>query len=289
MERSATVADRASAERPKRAFVLGYPVAHSRSPLLHGHWLRTLGLDGSYERAEVAPEALAGFFARLPAEGFVGGNVTVPHKVAVIPHVAQLDPAAQAIGAVNTIWTEAGALVGGNTDAAGFLAHLDASAPGWEADEAVVLGAGGAARAVVYGLRERGVRVHLVNRTLGAAETLAARFGRGVEAHAMAALPTVLGRGGLLVNATALGMQGKPPLPIDLAPLRRDAIVYDIVYVPLDTALLTEARARGHRTVDGLGMLLHQAVPGFARWFGHTPAVTPELRALIEADVRAQR
>ncbi|GAC1344322.1 MAG: shikimate dehydrogenase [Acetobacteraceae bacterium] len=285
MERVATMGDAAGADRPKRAFVLGYPVAHSRSPMLHGYWLRTLGLAGAYERAEVPPEGLAEFFARLPAEGFVGGNVTVPHKVAVIPYLARLDPAAQAIGAVNTIWTEAGALVGGNTDAAGFLAHLDATVPGWSAEEAVVLGAGGAARAVVYGLRERGVRVQVVNRTLATAETLAARFGRGVAAHTMAALPALLGRAGLLVNTTALGMRGKPPLAIDLAPLRREAVVNDIVYVPLDTALLTEARARGHRTVDGLGMLLHQAVPGFARWFGQTPVVTAELRTLIEADV----
>ena len=273
---------------PARAFVLGYPVAHSRSPMLHGSWLRTLGIPGSYERAEIAPENLAAFFARLRSEGFAGGNVTVPHKVACIPHLARLDPAATAIGAVNTIWREADDLVGGNTDAAGFIANLDEHAPGWSgAGTAVILGAGGAARAAVYALRERGTAIRLVNRTRATAEALAARFGASVSAHDWAELPALLPGAGLLVNTTALGMKGQPPLAIDLAALPPDAVVYDIVYVPLETPLLAAARARGLRAVDGLGMLLHQAVPGFARWFGVTPTVTPELRALIEQDLRA--
>ncbi len=267
-----------------RAFVLGHPVGHSRSPMLHGHWLRTLGLPGEYDLQDVAPDALAGFFAGLRDRGYVGGNVTVPHKVAVMDHVARLDDAAQAIGAVNTLWTEAGAWVGGNTDAAGFLANLDEGAPGWDAARtAVVLGAGGAARAVVYALLSRGLRVALVNRSRAAADAIVAWF--GVVAHDWAAVPDLLAGAGLLVNTTALGMLGKPPLAIDLSPLPAAAVVHDIVYVPLQTALLADARRRGLRAVDGLGMLLHQAAPGFAHWFGATPQVTPALRALIAADI----
>jgi shikimate dehydrogenase len=258
--------------------------------MLHGHWLRSLGLPGSYELAEVEPEALAGFFADWERNGFRGGNVTVPHKVAVVPFLARVDATAQAIGAVNTIWTEDGALVGGNTDVGGFLDNLDHLAPGWNAGSqvAVVLGAGGAARAVAYGLLSRGMSIHLVNRTLEHAEALAAHFGAGVTSHGRAALPGLLAEAGLLVNTTALGMLGKPPLEIDLAPLPRSAVVYDIVYVPLVTPLLRDAAARGNRVVDGLGMLLHQAVPGFTHWFGATPTVTDELRALVEADIRAK-
>lgn len=275
-----------AAEAP-RAFILGHPVRHSRSPMIHGYWLRTLRLPGSYEFAEVAAEGLAGFFAGLRADRFVGGNVTVPHKVAVTRFLARLDPAAQAIGAVNTIWTEAGELVGGNTDAAGFMANLDEKAAGWaDGGPALVLGAGGAARAALHGLLGRGQQVQIVNRTRAHAEALATYFGARVTAHGWEALPGLLPGAGLLVNTTSLGMTGKPKLEIDLAPLGEGAVVYDIVYVPLETELLAQARRRGHRVVDGLGMLLHQAVPGFARWFGVTPQVTPKLRALVEADVR---
>jgi len=268
-----------------RAFVLGHPVAHSRSPMLHGYWLRKLGIEGSYERVDVPPERLAGFFRTFTAQGYAGGNVTVPHKVASMPFIARLEDEARVIGAVNTIWVENGALVGGNTDAAGFMAHLDEAAPGWDGP-ALVLGAGGAARAAIHGLRERRVPVHVANRTAAHAASLADRFGSGVKAHPWEALPSLLEEAGLLVNTTSLGMRGNPALAIDLARLPRWAVVYDIVYVPLETDLLRDARARGHRVVDGLGMLLHQAVPGFARWFGVTPRVTPELRALLEADIR---
>ncbi len=272
-----------------RAFVIGHPIAHSRSPLLHGHWLRQLGLAGSYEKIDVAPDALAGFIAGLRDAGFVGGNVTVPHKSAVMALVDDLDDAARAIGAVNTLWFEDGHLHGGNTDALGFVANLDAEAPGWDqqGSRAVVLGAGGAARAVVYGLLGRGFDIAVVNRTTETARALAAHFGERVAAHHWGELSALLGGADLLINTTALGMSGKPPLALDLAPLNRDAVVCDIVYVPLETELLRSARARDKRIVDGLGMLLHQAVPGFARWFGVTPAVTPELRAEIERDVRA--
>ena len=270
-----------------RAFVLGHPVGHSRSRMLHGYWLRTLGLPGAYDLQDVPPEGLAGFFARMRGEGYVGGNVTVPHKVAAMAYMARLDDAARAIGAVNTIWLEDGGLVGGNTDAFGFLTNLDDRAPGWDAApvEAVVLGAGGAARAVIHGLLSRGATVRLANRTKANAEALAAHFGPGVTAHGMAAAPGLLRRTSLLVNATSLGMLQASPLAIDLAPLPDDAVVCDIVYVPLRTPLLLAARQRGLRAVDGLGMLLHQATAGFARWFGVTPAVTPGLRALVEADI----
>ena len=272
-----------------RAFVIGHPVAHSRSPLLHGHWLATLGIAGSYQRIDVAPEALAGFLSGLEEAGFVGGNITVPHKQAALAHVRHVDAAARAIGAINTVWLENGALLGGNTDAEGFAANLADHAPDWRGRTgiALVLGAGGAARAVAYALSQLGIKVLVVNRTLSHAQKLAADFGPLVTAHGWEALPVLLARADLLVNTTALGMAGKPPLEIDLSGLKRGALVCDIVYVPLQTRLLADAQGRGHGTIDGLGMLLHQAVPGFARWFGVRPTVTPRLRALLEADIAA--
>ena len=272
-----------------RAFVIGHPIAHSRSPLLHGHWLATLGIAGSYERIDVAPEALDGFLSGMKHAGFAGGNITVPHKQAALAHIRHVDAAARAIGAVNTVWLENGALAGGNTDAEGFAANLADHAPDWRGrtEIALVLGAGGAARAVVYAWTQRGIKVLAVNRTLAHAQKLAADFGPLVVAHGWEALPLLLARADLLVNTTTLGMAGKPPLEIDLSKLKRSALVCDIVYVPLQTRLLADALALGHGTIDGLGMLLHQAVPGFARWFGVRPTVTPGLRALLEADIAA--
>ena len=233
------------------------------------------------------PDALPRFIGRLREGEFVGGNVTVPHKTAVLPLLDELDEAARAIGAVNTLWLDGARLWGGNTDASGFLANLDAEAPGWDGvgRTAVVLGAGGAARAVVHGLARRGLAVHVVNRTLSAAADLASHFGPRVTAHAWGDLAGSLGSADLLVNTTSLGMAGKPPLEVNLDPLRRDAVVHDIVYVLLETGLLESARARGNRVVDGLGMLLHQAVPGFTRWFGAAPRVTGDLRAVVERDI----
>jgi shikimate dehydrogenase len=272
-----------------RACVMGHPIAHSRSPMLHGHWLKSLGIRGTYEPADVPQADFPDFLRGLKTRGFAGGNITVPHKEAAFRAVDRRDEAAAAIGAVNTVWYEDDQLVGGNTDAYGFLAHIDATLPGWDraTRHSVVLGAGGAARAIVYALLARGMEVTVLNRTLARAQELTTHFAR-VSAHRWDELPRLLAGTDLLVNATSLGMSGNAPLDIDLALLRRDAIVYEIVYVPLETALLREARRRGYRTVEGLGMLLHQAVPGFARWFGVTPAVTPELRALIEADIRAK-
>ena len=273
-----------------RAFVIGHPIGHSRSPVMHGFWLRSLGLEGSYTAHDVAPEALGGFFGGLRAQGFVGGNVTVPHKVAVMQYLSRVDDAAKAIGAVNTVWTENGGWVGSNTDVAGFLGNLDEITPGWDqgSSNAMVLGAGGAARAAVHGLLGRGFEVYLVNRTLAHAEALAACFGPKVHAHPWVDVAKLLPMADLLVNTTALGMQGKPPLEMDLTPLKAGAIVNDMVYVPLETSLLQAARMRGHRTVDGLGMLLHQAVSGFTHWFGTAPKVTPQLRALLETDIRTK-
>jgi shikimate dehydrogenase len=271
-----------------RAFVIGHPITQSRSPVLHGHWLETLGLKGSYERVDVAPEDLLSFVTSMAERGFVGGNVTVPHKTAMLALVDELDPEARTIGAVNTLWFEDGRLWGGNTDAFGFMANLDAQAPGWdtEATNAVVIGAGGAARAVVHALLQRGLDVQIANRSVERAGDLSQAFARLPTPHGLDALPALLADADLLVNTTSLGMAGAPPLSLPLSGLNRKAVVCDIVYVPLETPLLREAGALGLRTIDGLGMLLHQAVPGFERWFGQRPAVTPALRALIETDVR---
>jgi len=270
-----------------RAFVVGHPIAHSRSPLIHGFWLETLGIAGSYERLDVHPDAIDAFLRGLPRSGFVGGNVTIPHKQAAHRAADRLDAAAEAIGAANTLWLEDGRLVAGNTDAHGFAASLDSQAPGWrQARTALVLGAGGAARAVVFALKEAGFAdIRLVNRTLARAQELADRFGPGVTAHGWAEAGELSADAGLVVNTSSLGMAGKDALPLDVSLLPGDAIVADIVYVPLETPLLAAARARGLVGVDGLGMLLHQAVPGFERWFGARPKVTPALRERIVADL----
>lgn len=271
-----------------RCFVIGHPIAHSRSPLIHGEWLREHRLPGSYERIDVAPADLPAFVARLRDGEFAGGNVTVPHKEAVMALVDEVSDAARSVGAVNTLWRENGRIIADNSDVGGFLAHLDATVPGWQGrvGTALVLGAGGAARGICYGLKGRGVsRILVVNRSPERAAELVTALGHPLEAGDWAKRDQLVGEADLIINTTALGMQGKPPLEIDLAALRPGTIVDDIVYVPLKTALLAEAERRGGVPVDGLGMLLHQAVPGFARWFGVTPKVTPALRALIEADI----
>lgn len=271
------------------AFVIGQPIAHSRSPLLHGYWLKALGMVGAYERREVSPEGLPRFFAEMRDGHFAGCNVTVPHKEKTLSLVEEATAAARAIGAVNTVWREYDRLIGDNTDAYGFLTNLDERAPGWDSRgrQAVVLGAGGAARAVVFSLLSRGFHITILNRTTERAEALARQFGAQVAAASLRDMERLLGTCDLLVNTTSLGMQGKPALELDLAALRAGAIVNDIVYVPLETALLRTARARGHVTIDGLGMLIHQAVPGFERWFGARPVPDADLRAILEADIAA--
>lgn len=271
----------------RRACVIGHPVAHSRSPLMHRHWLETYGIEGDYVREDVAPEAIDRFLDRL-GDTYVGANVTIPHKEAAFRKLKRPDAVATALGAANTLWFENGELCGSNTDVYGFLAHLDESLPGWQrrTATALVLGAGGAARGIVYALASRKIgRIELVNRTRVRAETLARHFGPNCAVSDWAGLPALLTEADLLVNTTSLGMKGQPPLLLDLAPLKKNAAVCDIVYVPLETALLAAARRRGHPAIDGLGMLLHQAVPGFERWFGVRPEVTPKLRALLLADL----
>ncbi|MBN9552081.1 MAG: shikimate dehydrogenase [Alphaproteobacteria bacterium] len=274
----------------KKAFVAGHPIAHSRSPKIHGHWLAKYGIEGSYRAIDVAPAEFAAFLASLGENGFRGGNVTIPHKEAAFAGVARRDHAADEIGAVNTLWFEDGVLWGGNTDGYGFAANLDDHAPGWAANgPAVVLGAGGASRAVIHALKERGIKdIRVVNRTLARAQELARHFGAAITAHGAGAVGELLADAGLLINTTSLGMHGDATLSADPAGLPDHAIVTDLVYVPLETPLLAAARTRGLKTVDGLGMLLHQAVPGFERWFGRKPEVTPELRRLIVADIEGQ-
>ena len=219
-----------------------------------------------------------------------GANVTVPHKEAAFNACDRRTPVAEALGAVNTLWRQDGRLWGDNTDVAGFLANMDESASGWEEQRrlAVVIGAGGAARAIVYALISRGFeRIAIANRTQARAEALAAHFGGSITALAWADLATQLREADLLVNASSLGMVGQPPLAVDVSLLPQRAVVADAVYVPLRTPLIEAASARGLRTVEGLGMLLHQAAPAFARWFGREPMVTPALRALVEAEVTA--
>lgn len=280
-----------------RAFVIGWPIAHSRSPLIHTYWLKTLGLAGSYERIAVRPEALAEFLQNFSGQGYVGGNVTIPHKEAAFARCAKTTPIAARLQAVNTLWMEGGDLSGDNTDVEGFLASLDADAPCWDkaCGKAVVLGAGGAARAIVAGLIGRGIaQLTIINRTKtrgedlvalakSLANTMAPKLSIALDDYA--GLPKHLEAADLFVNTTSLGMAKQPPLAIDLTTLPADALVADIVYVPLETELLKAARARGLKTSGGLGMLLHQAVPGFERWFGVRPQVTAELRGLIENDI----
>ena len=274
----------------KKACVIGWPIEHSRSPLIHNHWLDRYGIEGAYEKCAVAPEELKQFLRTMPETGWAGCNVTVPHKEKVFGLVEIDDPFTRRLGAVNTVYVRDGRLHGTNTDGIGFVRNLQVRAPQWQAagGPAVVLGAGGAARAVVAALIDAGVpEVRIVNRTEERARTLAGMFGAAASAHDWMQRADLLSDCTLLVNTTTLGMTGAPPLDLELARLAPDAVVYDIVYAPLETDLLSRARARGNPVVDGLGMLLHQAAPGFALWFGIEPEVTDELRALIVADLEA--
>ena len=269
--------------KARLAGVMGWPVGHSRSPRLHGYWLDHYGIDGAYVPLAVPPERVVEAIRALPALGFRGANVTVPHKEAALRAVDRADPVACRIGAVNTLVVgDDGSIEGRNTDAYGFLTNLREGAPAWRpaAGPALVLGAGGAARAVAAALADAGVpEIRLHNRTISKAETVATDIGGPVT---VTTIPDLNGIA-LLVNTTTLGMTGQPALELDLSRLPPDAVVTDIVYTPLVTPLLTTARSRGNPTVDGLGMLLHQAVPGFEAWFGRRPEVTAELRAMVLA------
>ena len=270
--------------KARLAGILGWPVAHSRSPRLHGLWLQRHGIDGAYVPLPVAPGQFAEAVRGLAAAGFQGANVTIPHKEAAFAICDEVDPTARRMGAVNTLVFREGRIMGSNTDGFGFLENIRQQVPGWQASAgpAVLLGAGGSARAIAVALLEAGApEVVLVNRTRARAETLAREIGGPVT---VAEAPP-LGRASLLVNTTSLGMQGQPPLVVDLAALPAAAVVADIVYVPLETPLLAAARARGLRAVGGLGMLLHQARPGFLHWFGVDPVVDAELEAFVGGDI----
>ena len=290
----------ASAKGRPFAFIVGWPVEHSRSPLIHGYWLQERGIVGHYGRLAVAPggEALRAtldFIRRTPRAR--GCNLTLPHKIDALGMLDHIDPKAAHIGAVNTVVKRAdGTLEGRNTDAFGFVAALHAGVPSWkpEAAPTVVLGAGGASRAVCHALVDAGVpELRLLNRTRQTAIDLGAQVtpkdGRTVVIDSWDRRDAALAGAGLLVNTTPLGTKGSPPLELDLAALPHSAVVDDIVYVPLETALLAAARARGNATVDGLDMLLHQARPGFAAWFGVAmPEVTPALRRAAAGDLGAR-
>jgi len=274
--------------RAKLAGVFGWPVAHSRSPRLHGYWLQRHAVDGAYLPFAVRPENLAAALKAIPVLGLRGVNLTLPHKEAALVLVDRAGEEARRIGAINTIVVDGeGRLEGRNTDGYGFLAHLKASVPGWRAASgpAVLLGAGGAARAIAVALLDAGVpEVRLVNRTAARAAALAKALGGSIALVPWPDRASALAGAALLVNGTTLGMTGQPPLDLDLARLPREAPVYDIVYAPLETPLLAAARTRGHAIVDGIGMLLHQARPGFAAWFGVEPEVTVELRSFVLAN-----
>jgi shikimate dehydrogenase len=278
------------------AGIIGWPVAHSRSPALHNFWLAEHAIDGVYVPLAVRPEELEQALRALPALGFRGCNLTIPHKAAALSIVDRVVPLARRIGAINTIVVGRDRrLEGSNTDAFGFREHLRESVPGWDpaGGPAVVLGAGGAARAVVAALGEAGVaEICLTNRTPRRAEVLAQDLGgmpARITVHEWSERGRLLRGAGLLVNATSLGMHNQPPLELDLSGLPREAVVVDIVYVPLETPLLASARRRGNRTVDGLGMLLHQGRPGFEAWFGSPVRVSRELRAAVLATFAMSR
>lgn len=275
------------ADTAPKAFVVGHPIGHSRSPMIHGYWLEKHGVAGSFERMDVPPEQFGLFLSNLPGSDYVGGNITLPHKEAAFAAVSKRDAAAEAIGAINTIWLEDGELHGSNTDTFGFAANLDEQTPQWrKGRRACVLGAGGAARAILHALVEAGyAEIRLVNRNVERAQALASRFGAAVRPSGWESVDPAIDEADLLVNTTSLGMGGGPFPDIDLGLLGRNAIVTDIVYAPLETDFLRRAAEAGFATADGLGMLLHQAVPAFERFFGQRPAVTPELRQMIIDDL----
>lgn len=279
-----------SRETVNKAFVIGFPIKHSRSPLIHSHWLKKMNILGSYTAISVQPNDIDSFFEELKlnkGSDYLGGNITIPHKEKAFKWADAPDEIAEELGAANTIWFDDGKLKATNTDGFGFLANIDQAAKDWDkTSKAIVLGAGGASRAIIQALRHRGIsEIHVLNRTVARAQELADRFGDRIYAHSFDALPEVIKDAGLFVNTTSLGMNGSPVNFIDFSEMDEAAVVTDIVYVPLQTAILKMAAEQGFKTVDGLGMLLHQAVPGFEKWFGKRPVVDNELRNMIIADM----
>lgn len=274
----------------KHACVIGWPIEHSRSPIIHGYWLKHYGIDGTYTKRAVSPGEIEAFLNELAAEGLAGCNVTIPHKEAAFRLAANRDASAIAVGAANTLWLEDGCLCAANTDTYGYMTYLGREAEDWGRRDAPVsiLGAGGAARAIVYGFLEAGVpEVRIFNRSVERAEALAQTFGPRVKVLPWDQRSRASTEAAVLVNTTSVGLKGAGSLDMDFTDFHPDCIVSDIVYVPLETAFIREARRHGLRTVDGLGMLLHQAVPGFEKWFGLRPEVTDELYDLIAADIEA--
>jgi shikimate dehydrogenase len=275
------------ADRFLLAGVMGDPVMHSRSPDVHGYWLRKYGLRGNYLPLEIKPARLRAALRALPALGFAGCNLTIPHKEAALAIVDEIDPVAQRIGAMNCVVVKSdGTLSGYNHDAFGYVESIREAQPSWRADAGsiVMVGAGGSARAILVGLIDQGAReIRLVNRTFGRAEALAQQLGRAVKPLPWERRHAALAGAAMLINTTSQGMSGQPPLDLVLDALPTTALVSDIIYIPRETPLLAAARARGNPTVNGLGMLLHQARPAFQLWSGIMPEVTAELRALIEA------
>jgi len=274
------------AKEQKAVCVIAWPAGHSRSPLIHNYWIKQYKLNAEYRREAVPPEKFAEFVKNLRGNGYIGANITVPHKVAALK-LSEPDDRARAVGAANALWYDDDKLRSTNTDVEGFLANLDAMTPGWDRglSTAVVLGAGGGARAVIFALLTREVeRIYVINRSEARAKALVKKFGARIRVARWEETTGLVGGTGLLVNATTLGMIGQPPLDLNLR-CPASMVVADLVYAPLVTGLLALARERGLRTADGLGMLLHQAVRGFQLWFGIRPAVTPELRTLVETDL----
>ncbi len=274
----------------KKAAVLGWPIEHSRSPLIHNYWLKEYGIAGSYEKIAVEPKKLELFVRAMPDMGFVGANLTIPHKEAIFKMADIVDDVARTVEAANTIWWEDGQLCVTNTDVTGFITHLNRSAPDWKKNKGcvAVLGAGGAARGVVYGLLKAGVEeIRIFNRTKERAIELSHRFDVRVKVEDWDNRNQRLNECSMLINTTALGMVGNPPLEIDLSKMLENSVICDIVYAPLETPLLKSAKQLGHLSVDGLGMLLHQAAPGFAKWFGRRPGITETLRQLIISDLKS--
>lgn len=273
---------------PIKAGVIGWPIHHSRSPIIHNYWLNEQSINGSYETIAVSPEEADTFFKAFKTSGLAGFNITLPHKEAVIPYLDHIDEAATAIGAVNTVWLEDDKMCGSNSDWIGFCDNLDHLAAGWDQhnEHALILGAGGAARGVIFALIKRGFKnITVANRTLSRAEELANHFGAAVKALELDQAEQAIEISTLIINTTSLGMDKNPPLPLTLEGIRPDCLVTDIVYTPLETPLIKLAKSKGNQTVDGLGMLLHQAKMGSKLWFGGEPTVTDELRDIVMQDM----
>ena len=276
----------------KKACVIGWPIAHSRSPLIHTYWLKSYGIDAVYEKKAVEPRNVAHFIANLAASEFIGCNVTIPHKEIAFQAVAKADKIANRLGAVNTVYVRDGAVFGTNTDGEGFIASLYHSHPKFNLRDktAIIVGAGGAAKAIIGALLDEGVKkIGIINRTRERILDLQGQFSSGVYEVSETNSDDALKNCGLLVNTTSQGMEGQPPLELEIQSLNPSALVADIVYTPLETAFLEKAKKRGNPVLGGLGMLLHQAVRGFELWFGVKPEVTAELHELITADVQKAR